>query len=132
LLEKNAGKVKVVFKNFPLRMHRYAMEAAMAAMAADKQGKFWKFHDRLFLEYNQLSDKKIRDIAKSLGLNMADFEKEMKSPEIRAKIQKDILDGHQAAVTGTPTVFINGRRVRDWSPNGLQTLINRELTKIHQ
>jgi len=90
----------MVFKNFPLRMHRYAMEAAMAAMAAGKQGKFWKFHDRLFLEYNHLSDQKIKDIAKSLGLNMADFERQMKNPEIRAKIQKDILDGHQAAVTG--------------------------------
>jgi len=132
VLEKNTGKVKMVFKNFPLRMHRYAMEAAMAAMAAGKQGKFWKFHDRLFLEYNHLSDQKIKDIAKSLGLNMADFERQMKNPEIRAKIQKDILDGHQAAVTGTPTVFVNGRRVRDWSRNGLQILINRELTKIHQ
>jgi protein-disulfide isomerase len=131
LLEKNAGKVKLVFKNFPLRMHRYAMEAAMAAMAADKQGKFWKFHDRLFLEYNQLSDQKIRDIAENLGLNMAEFDKQMKSPEMRAKIEKDILEGRQAAVTGTPTVFINGRRVRNWSPNELQTLINRELTKVH-
>jgi protein-disulfide isomerase len=132
LLEKNAGKVKVVFKNFPLRMHRYSMKAAMAAMAADKQGKFWKFHDRLFLEYNQLSDQKIRDIAESLELNMAEFDKQVKSPEIRANIEKDILDGRQAGVTGTPTVFINGRRVRNWSPNELQTLINRELTKIHQ
>jgi protein-disulfide isomerase len=132
LLEKNAGKVRLVFKNFPLRMHRYAMEAAMAAMAADRQGKFWQFHDRLFLDYNQLSDQKIKDIAESLGLNMAEFDKQMKSPEIRAKIEKDIQDGRQAAVTGTPTVFINGRRVRDWSPNALQTLINRELTKIHQ
>ncbi|MCG6972628.1 MAG: thioredoxin domain-containing protein [Desulfobacterales bacterium] len=132
MLEKNAGKVRLVFKNFPLRMHRYAMEAAMAAMAADRQGKFWQFHDRLFLDYNQLSDQKIKDIAESLGLNMAEFDKQMKSPEIRAKIEKDIQDGRQAAVTGTPTVFINGRRVRDWSPNALQTLINRELTKIHQ
>jgi protein-disulfide isomerase len=122
----------LVFKNFPLRMHRYAMDAAMAAMAAGKQGKFWKFHDRLFLEYNQLSDQKIRDIAQNLGLNMAEFDKQMKSPEIRAKIEKDILDGRQAAVTGTPTVFINGRRVRNWSLNELQMLINRELTKVHQ
>ncbi len=113
-------------------MHRYSMKAAMAAMAADKQGKFWKFHDRLFLEYNQLSDQKIRDIAESLELNMAEFDKQVKSPEIRANIEKDILDGRQAGVTGTPTVFINGRRVRNWSLNELQTLINRELTKIHQ
>jgi protein-disulfide isomerase len=132
VLEKNAGKVKLVFKNFPLRMHPYAMKAAIAAMAAGKQGKFWEFHDRLFLEYNKLSDQKIRDIAKSLGLNMTDFETQMKSPKILSQIQKDIVDGRQAAVTGTPTVFINGRRVRNWSQNELQMLINKELNKIHQ
>ena len=108
------------------------MKAAIAAMAAGKQGKFWEFHDQLFLEYNKLSDQKIRDIAKSLGLKMADFEKEMKNPQILAHIQKDILDGRQADVTGTPTVFINGRRIRDWSRNGLQMSINKELNKIHQ
>jgi protein-disulfide isomerase len=132
VLEKNAGKVKLVFKNFPLSMHRFAMNAARAAMAAGKQGKFWEFHDRLFLEYNRLNDQKIRNIAESLQLNMADFEKQMKNPEILAKIEKDILDGRRASVTGTPTVFINGRRVRDWSLNGLQMLINKALTKIHQ
>jgi protein-disulfide isomerase len=132
VLEKNAGKVKLVFKNFPLRMHPYAMKAAIAAMAAGKQGKFWEFHDRLFLEYNKLSDQKIRDIAKSLGLNMTDFETQMKSPKILGQIQKDIVDGRQAAVTGTPTVFINGRRVRNWSQNELQMLINKALNKIHQ
>ncbi len=113
-------------------MHQYAMKAAMAAMAAAKQGKFWKFHDRLFLEYNKLSDQRIRDIAKSLGLNMADFETQMKSPEIMGQIQKDMVDGRKAAVAGTPTVFINGRRVSNWSQNGVQMLINKELTKIHQ
>jgi protein-disulfide isomerase len=132
VLEKNTGKVKLVFKNFPLRMHQFAMKAALAAMAAGKQGKFWQFHDRLFLEYYKLSDQEIRNIAKSLGLNMADFEKQMKNPKIMAHVQKDILDGRQADVTGTPTVFINGRRVRDWSQNGLQMLIDKELTKIHQ
>jgi len=108
------------------------MKAAMAAVAAGKQGKFWEFHDRLFLEYNKLSDQKIKDIAKSLGLNMTDFETQMKSPKIMTQIQKDIVDGRQASVTGTPTVFINGRRVRNWSQNGLQMLINKELNKIHQ
>jgi len=132
VLEKNTGKVKLVFKNFPLRTHQYAMKAAMAAVAAGKQGKFWEFHDRLFLEYNKLSDQKIKDIAKSLGLNMTDFETQMKSPKIMTQIQKDIVDGRQASVTGTPTVFINGRRVRNWSQNGLQMLINKELNKIHQ
>jgi protein-disulfide isomerase len=129
VLENNTGKVKLVFKNYPLRRHKYAMEAAMAALAADKYGKFWKFHDQLFLVYNKLSDKKIREIARDLGFNSEKFEKMMKDPKILAKIQKDILDGRHAGVTGTPTVFVNGRRLRDWSLNGLQILIDKELEK---
>lgn len=122
----------MVFKNFPLLRHQYALKAALAALAADKQGKFWEFHDRLFLEYNKLSDQKISEIAKSLGLNIADFEKQMNNPVVRTQIEKDILDGRQSAVTGTPTVFINGRRLKDWSQNGFQMLINKELNKFHQ
>ena len=130
MLESNAGKVKIVFKNFPLRRHKYATKAAMAALAADEYGKFWKFHDQLFLEYNKLNDQKIREIAQNLGLNGEEFEKMMKNPKILAKIQQDILDGRQAGVTGTPTVFVNGRRLRDWSPNGFQVLIDKALEKM--
>jgi protein-disulfide isomerase len=130
VLENNAGKVKLVFKNFPLRRHKFAMKAAMAVLAADKQGKFWKFHDQLFLAYDKLSDQKIREIARNLGFNVEEFEKKMKNPKIAAKIQKDVLDGREAGVTGTPTVFINGRHLRDWSLNGLQMLIDKELNKL--
>ena len=129
VLEKNTGKVKLVFKNFPLRRHKYATKASMAALAADKYGKFWKFHDRLFLEHDKLSDQKIREIAQNLEINGEEFEKMMKNPKILVKIQQDILDGRQAGVTGTPTVFVNGRRLRDWSPNGLQMLIDKALEK---
>ncbi len=108
------------------------MKAAIAAMAAGKQGKFWEFHDKLFLEYNKLSDQKIKDIAKGLGLNMADFEKQMKNPEILTQIEKDIIEGRRVNVTGTPTVFVNGRQLKDWSQNGFQMLINKALNKLHQ
>jgi protein-disulfide isomerase len=101
----------------------------VAALAADKQGKFWKFHDQLFLAHNKLSDKKIKEIAINLGFNSEEFEKMMKNPKILAKIQQDLLDGRQAGITGTPTVFVNGRRLRDWSPNGLQMLIDKALEK---
>ena len=130
MLENNTGKVKLVFKNFPLRRHKYATEAAIAALAADKYGKFWKFHDQLFLEHDKLSDQKIKEIARNLGLYSEEFEKMMKNPKILAKIQQDILDGRQAGVTGTPTVFVNGRRLRDWSLNGLQMLIDKVFKKM--
>lgn len=106
------------------------MKAAEAVLAADARGKFWEFHDRLFLEYDKLSDQKIMEIAGSLGFNITDFEKEMKRPDVLAKIQKDILDGREAGVRGTPTVFINGRRLRHWSLEGFQILIDKELGKM--
>ena len=129
VLEKNTGKAKLVFKNFPLRRHKYALKAAMAALVADQYGNFWKFHDQLFREQKQLSDQKIREIAINLGFNSEEFEKMMKNPKILAKINQDILEGRQAGVTGIPTVFVNGRRLRDWSLNGLQMLIDKELEK---
>ena len=59
VLEKNPDKVKLVFKNFPLRNHKFAMPAATAALAAEKQGKFWEFHDLLFKDYNRLNEQKV-------------------------------------------------------------------------
>ena len=105
------------------------MKAAMAALAADKYGKFWQFHDQLFNEYNKLNDQKFKDIARNLGLNVEEFEKEMKNPKIVAKIQKDVLDGREAGITGTPTIFVNGRLLKNFSLNGLQMLIDKELEK---
>jgi len=129
VLKNNTGKVKLVFKNFPLSRHKYARKAAMAALAADKYGKFWQFHDQLFNEYNKLNDQKFKEIARNFGLNVEEFEKEMKNPKIAAKIQEDIIDGREAGITGTPTIFVNGRRLKDFSLNGLQMLIDKELEK---
>jgi protein-disulfide isomerase len=127
VLEKNPKNVKIVFKNFPLRRHTYATQAAIAALAADVQGKFWAFHDRLFENYKQLSDQKIKDIARDLGIDMEKFEKQMKDPGILAQIRQDVLDGNQAGVRGTPTVYIGGRLLKNWSPKEFQTLIDKEL-----
>jgi len=132
VLENNPGNVKIVFKNFPLRRHKYATKAAMASLAADGQGKFWAFHDRLFENYKQLNDQKIKDIARDLGLDMEKFEKQMKDPGILAQIRQDLLDGNQAGVRGTPTVFIGGRLLRNWSPKEFQMLIDKELGRTKQ
>jgi protein-disulfide isomerase len=132
VLENNPENVKIVFKNFPLRRHKYATKAAMAALAADGQGKFWQFHDRLFKNYKQLSDQKIKDIARDLGFDIEKFEKQMKDPGILAQIRQDMLDGNQAGVRGTPTVFIGGRLLRNWSPKEFQKLIDKELGRTKQ
>ena len=129
VLEKYPNRVKLVFKNFPLRNHKFAMPAAIAALAADKQGKFWEFHDLLFKDYNRLNEQKIRDIAQQLNLDLEKFEKDQKDPRIRMMINRDLSEGNQAGVRGTPTVFINGRLLRNRNLAGFQELIEKALKK---
>ena len=125
VLEKNPDKVKLVFKNFPLRNHKFAMQAATAALAAEKQGKFWEFHDLLFKDYNRLNEQKVKEIAQKLKLDMERFEKDRKDPRIRALINRDVSEGNRAGVRGSPTIFVNGRLLRNRSPAGFQELIEK-------
>ncbi len=129
VLEKYPEEIKIVFKNFPLNNHKFAKKAATAALAAESQGKFWEFHDLLFKNYNRLNDKKIRNIAIELGLDMVKFDKKTKDPLIQERISRDLRDGNSADVRGTPTVFINGKRLRDRTLSGFQKIIDRELQK---
>ncbi len=129
MLDRYPGKVKLVFKEFPLRNHRYARKAAAAALAANQQGKFWEYQEELFKNFNRLSDQKIQEIATQLGLDEERFRKDMNDPRIMAKIDKDIEDGNKAGVRGTPTIFINGRVLRQRSLEGFQAIIDKELEK---
>jgi protein-disulfide isomerase len=121
VLDKYPNNVKLVVKNFPLPSHKFAHKAATAALAANVQGKFWEFHSQLFKNYNVINDTKIQDIAKELGLDMEKFNKDMQSPAIKSLIARDVDNGRQIGVRGTPTIFINGK-----------TLSNRSLPEIFQ
>ena len=130
VLEQYPTQVKIVFKNFPIRTHRFAIQAAKAALAAESQGKFWQFHDLLFKNYNALNDQKIQEIVLELGLDEEKFGQQLKNPQIMAKIQKDMNDASNAGVQGTPTVFINGKRLRNRTLPGFQAILNKELKKL--
>ena len=130
VLERNPKNVKLVFKNFPLSSHKFAMPAAAAALAAESQGKFWEFHDLLFKNYNRINDEQIRTIALGLGFDVKEFEAKMKNPEIQARIRQDMRDGSQAGVRGTPTIFVNGKRLKNRSLEGFQAEIDKELEKF--
>ena len=131
VLKNNPKNLKVVFKNMPLGFHKMARPAAYAALAAQEQGKFWEFHDLLF-SAKKLSLEGIDKMATDLKLDMVKFKADMNSPEILAKVEKDLQDAKKAGVTGTPTVFINGRRPHQRSPQGYQAIINEELQKLAQ
>jgi protein-disulfide isomerase len=129
VIEKYPNQVKIVYKNFPIQSHKYSEPAAKAAMAAQKQGKFWPFHDLLYANYKNLSDKKMLDIANQLKLDMVRFEKDRKDPAIVRKVRADIRDGNKSGIRGVPTVFINGRRLRQRSLEGFSEMIEKELQK---
>ncbi len=129
VMAKNPKTVKLTFKNMPLKFHKLAEPSAKAALAAHEQGKFWPFHDKLFAE-QKLTEDTIKKTAADLKLDIPRFEKDMESPMIQSKLQKDILDAQNAGVTGTPTIFINGRTPRQRSVEGFQTIIDDELQKL--
>jgi protein-disulfide isomerase len=102
--------VKLIFKEFPLDSHSQAAGAALAAIAAQHQGKFWAMHDALFAHREDLSRKSLFAVAAGVGLDMKRFAADIDSPDTKRSLTRDQEDGEKAGVEGTPTVFIDGRR----------------------
>jgi protein-disulfide isomerase len=122
-------QVRVVFKNFPLKMHKFARQAAAAGVAARRQGKFWPLHDQLFANYNQLSEARIRELAEAVGLDMARFDQDIADPAVQQEIATDLKLGLAAEVRGTPAVYINGRPLQKRDLNSFRAAINAELQR---
>jgi protein-disulfide isomerase len=122
--------VKLIFKQFPLEIHSDAYRAATAALAAQKQGKFWEMHYALFAHHQNLSMEGILAMAKDLKLDSARLERDMESKEIHDILAKDLKDGNDAGVEGTPTIFINGQRYNGRIELGLlRPVVDGELKK---
>ena len=132
MLERYPQDVKLVFKNYPLTFHKYARDAAAAALAAEKQGMFWEFHDLLFENQANLSDQKIKEIVEVLSLDWHKFSKDMEDLEIKGMVTKDKSEGTRIEVREVPTIFINGRRLKNISLQGFETVIQKELKKLGQ
>jgi len=128
VLERYPNDVRLVFKNMPLQFHKFATPAAKAALAAGEQGKFWEFHDELFAA-EKLSDQAISEIAQKLELDFEKWKEDLNNPSVIRQLNTDIQDAQAAGVTGTPTIFINGRLLKQRSMQGFQQVINEELKK---
>jgi predicted DsbA family dithiol-disulfide isomerase len=111
--ERYATGVRFVFRNFPLPSHPDAFRAAQAAVAAHEQGKFWGLHDQMFDNQQALGAAALSGHAKSAGLDVAAFEKASQSDVARARVQTDLALGERVNVNGTPTLFLNKRRVEN-------------------
>lgn len=110
VLKAYPNQVKLVFKQFPLDSHSQAATAAAAALAAQRQGKFWPMHDALFANRQRLSRQTILSVAAGLNLDMKRFAADLDSADIRHAVARDLQDGDRAGVEATPTIFIDGKR----------------------
>lgn len=127
-LEAFPKQARFAYKHFPLEsIHPQAMAAAKAAVAAQRQGKFWEMHEILFKNQRALQDDKLVEYAKALGLDVAKFEADMKSEEVQNQVRDDMRLARMAGVRGTPTIFVNGKLLRNRSIEGFKEMIEPML-----
>lgn len=126
IVNDSGGKVKLVFKEYPLPGHPKAREAARAAVAADRQGKFWEMHDLIFANQDTLAAANFSDFARQLGLDVKRFVADMNSKEVEAKINEDRAAGKKVGVDSTPTIIVNDRRYI-FPPDKLDAYVREEL-----
>ena len=114
LLKLQGKNIRFEFKHFPLRqIHAYAQETAEAAECAADQGKFWEFVDDNYEFQEKLARTDLLARAEKVGVaDMELFERCVKSRIKRDIVQKDYEEGRERGVTGTPTFFVNGVKVR--------------------
>ncbi|MDH3202366.1 MAG: DsbA family protein [Myxococcales bacterium] len=126
IVDDSNGKVKLVFKQYPLPGHPKAREAAKAAIAADRQGKFWEMHDLIFKNQAKLETANFENYAKELGLDLERFRVDLKSKEVETKIEADRAEGKKIGVDSTPSIYVNDRRFV-FPPEQLAEYIHEEL-----
>lgn len=133
----DTDKIKFVYRDFPLDFHVGAKPAAEGAECARDQDKFWELHDKIFQEQDKQGQGTISftktDVVKwagQVGLNMTKFNQCLDSGKYKIEVEKDIADGSAAGVSGTPTVFINGRSLVGAQPySSFKAIIDEELSK---
>jgi protein-disulfide isomerase len=124
------GKVRVAFKHQPLPFHQHAKLAASASMAANEQGKFWEYHDKLFAHQQELDRTSLEKYAQEVGLNMGKFRAALDSNKFDPQISADSAEGTRLGANGTPTFFINGRQLVGAQPfESFKSVIDEELKK---
>jgi len=130
IMDAYKGKVKFVFKHTPLPFHKDAQLASEAALAAGEQGKFWEMHDKLFANQKDLSRPSLEKFAGELGLNMDKFKKALDSGVYKPVVEEDKALGMKVGARGTPTLFINGRKIVGAQPfENFKKMIDEELAK---
>jgi protein-disulfide isomerase len=127
----NADKVQLVFKHFPLGFHKKAMSAHVASLAAGKQGRFFEYRYRIAPYFRNLGDSLYMAAARDLNLDLDAFEAALKDDvPLKKQVEVDMLLGREIGVQGTPTLYANGRLVKNRSYQGLEALLKQVEQEI--
>lgn len=129
MITKYQDQIYFVVRDFPIEeLYPRAVPAALAAHCAAAQGKFWPYHDKLFIHQDQHQDEDLMRYAREVGLEEASFQRCYENRMFASAIQQDVRDGLQSGVAGTPTFFFNGVKIQGaLDADTLESLIKRFL-----
>ncbi len=125
--------MRFVWKHLPLpSLHPDAEAAALASVAAHKQGKFWEFHDKLFENQRNLKFDAFKQYVGELGMSEAQFDRDFADLANKKIVDDDMAEARTLGLTGTPAFFVNGRFLRGAQPySAFVRVINEELEKLN-
>jgi protein-disulfide isomerase len=113
-------------------MHQFAKPAAIAAEAAHSQGKFWEYHDKLFANQTKLTLDDLKQYAKDVGLDTAQFDKDLVDPGEKKRVDDDLAEARSLGINGTPAFFVNGHFLNGAKPfPEFVKVINAELQRLN-
>ncbi|MEK7723316.1 MAG: thioredoxin domain-containing protein [Acidobacteriota bacterium] len=128
VIAQYADKIRFVVRDFPLtQIHQNAFQAAEAANAANSQGKFFEYAELLYNNQDSLDTASLKRFAAEIGLNQKQFDTDLASGKFAAEVKKDMVDGNEYGISSTPTVFVNGVKVRNLSAQAFKKAIERAL-----
>ena len=131
VLKAYGNRVRLVIRNFPLtQVHANAFHAAQAAEAAKAQGKFWEYIDFMFKNQTALEADSLKKYATQVGLDRKRFDAELEAGKYEPVIRRDMEDGEVYGVEATPTFFINGAILTDYSADGLRAAIEKAFARV--
>lgn len=130
VLAEYKDKIRFVVRDFPLmQIHENAYRAALAANAANAQGKFFEYAEILYKNQDKLDEESLKKYAAEAGLNTKQFELDLKSEKFASDVKKDLDDGKNYGITATPTIFVNGVKIRVLSAEAFRAAIEKALKK---
>jgi protein-disulfide isomerase/Na+-transporting methylmalonyl-CoA/oxaloacetate decarboxylase gamma subunit len=133
VLKSYGNRVRFVIRNFPLtRVHENALRAAQAAEAAKAQGKFWEYIDLLFKNQTALDADSLKKFATQVGMDRKRFDAELESGKYEADIRRDLEEGEAYGIEATPTIYINGVMLTEFSQDGLHAAIDKAFARARK